>query len=88
MNSDRIDVMYVGRLIQLKVWMSQIAAVISDYDLSSDLPPFRHSVEHLIQSPMTAKCYAANRSIKLQISEPLFEVWNLYTFTVRFHSLF
>lgn len=88
MDSDRIDVMYVGRLIQLKVWMSQIAAVISDYDLSSGLPPFRHSVEHLIQRSMTAKCYAANRTVKLQISEPLFKVGNLYTFTVRFHSLF
>ena len=88
MDRDRIDVMYVSRLIQLKVWMSQIAAVISNYDLSSDLPPFGHPVQHLIQSPMTAKCYAANRSIKLQISEPLFEVGNLYTLTVRFHSLF
>lgn len=76
---DRYGVYVVDEytLSQLKPSTCQVAAVVSDNDLVSEVKPLTGMVEYLIQISIMSKCIGSNSTANFEIPVTLNERWNL-----------
>lgn len=85
-DSDWVDVVYQNSVSQFELWMSKIAAVISNDYVVSEIQPLARMIEYLIQVSIVSERVGSDSTSNLQILIPFDERWDCNQFRVTFNT--